>query len=158
MKWSCLVLPLVAFAGGMMGCTSSEPPQWYQQKEARRNADETIGSGPKQEGLTRSGLYRVSYLTVPAPPVAGELFEVKVTVLDASSGKPVAGARVEVDARMPAHGHGMETAPVTSPDPQRAGVYETQGMKFHMPGEWTILVDIGGGARPDRIEFPYIMP
>lgn len=101
------------------------------------------------EGLTASGWYVVRWRTEPAAPPLGRLFEVRTDVVDVLTGRAFDGAEVKVDARMPAHGHGMETAPET--EPARGGGYLTRGMKFHMPGEWTVLVQIGG-ERPDRVE------
>jgi hypothetical protein len=108
---------------------------------------------------TRNGLYRVEWHTVPDPIVLSELFEVEATVTD-KAGNPVEDGTVRIDARMPQHGHGMATRPEDDPGECDAagkcrhpgGVYRTRGMKFHMPGDWTVTFDVVGPAGEDRLE------
>jgi hypothetical protein len=110
---------------------------------------------------TKNGLYRVSWRPVPDPIVLSELFTVEATVTDAA-GVPVEDGVVRIDARMPQHGHGMATKPEDDPGVCDAegkcrhpgGVYRTRGMKFHMPGDWTVTFDVKGPAGEDRLEAP----
>ena len=111
---------------------------------------------------TRNGKYLVDWVPVPAPIPTSELFEVRVTLLDAKTGVPVPDAKVRVDARMPQHGHGMATRPVEDPGTCTGsgdamtcthpdGIYLTRGMKFHMPGEWTLTISVEGPAGNDQL-------
>lgn len=116
---------------------------------------------------TRANRYHVALRTDPSPPALSKLFVVEVKLSDPKTGLPVPDAQVHVDARMPAHGHGMSTDPIDElgagcteassclrPD----GLYRTSGMKFHMPGSWTISVQVEGPAGADSVELPYEMP
>ncbi len=143
------------------------------------------------------GAYTVEWTPSPSPVPLNGLFEVRSIVRDARSGVPVELGALVVDARMPAHGHGMVTKPVTdgndcavavappdaapaapsgalsSPEggeakvtgigatqaapavarcPHPGGVYVTRGMKFHMPGSWTLTFDIDGPGGTERAE------
>ena len=46
---------------------------------------------------------------------------------------------VNLDAVMPAHQHGMNYDPVITTQGQ--GIYQVDGMMFHMPGHWEIRVE-----------------
>ena len=108
---------------------------------------------------TAAGLYTIEWTTSPAPLPLNALFEVHSTVRDAKSGEPVEDAVVTVDATMPEHGHGMVTRPeadpgVCEPLPCRhpGGAYVMRGMKFHMPGDWSLHVEVKGPAGEDHLD------
>ena len=119
---------------------------------------------------TQSKKYAITVESEPNPPVMGEFFALKATVTR-EDGTPVETAEVDLDARMPQHNHGMMTDPVMrpgacAPDPDaegeelctfEGGVYWSDGFKFHMGGEWTILIDVKGPIGPDRTTFVYDM-
>lgn len=63
--------------------------------------------------------------------------------------KPIRGAKVHIDGGMPAHAHGLPTAPKVKWSDTR-GVYEIQGLKFSMPGEWSLNFNINLEARKLR--------
>ena len=50
--------------------------------------------------------------------------------------------KIEFDATMPAHKHGMNYLPEVSK--LNAEFYRGSGMFFHMPGQWQITVDLNG--------------
>lgn len=62
-------------------------------------------------------------------------FSMQVLVCD-----PDQADDMRVDAMMPAHQHGMNYTPQVTD--QGKGVFQIDGMLFHMPGEWEIQVDI----------------
>jgi hypothetical protein len=125
--------------------------------EAAPNAPKALG------GETQRGAYKVALELVPDPPPLSELFEVKVTLTDPQTGAPIPDATVSVDAQMPQHGHGMSTDPIDDPGQCDAagacvhpdGVYRTTGMKFHMPGKWSVSVDVIGPRGTERLVLPY---
>ncbi|MDP2316014.1 MAG: FixH family protein [Pseudomonadota bacterium] len=110
---------------------------------------------------TVNKLYRITWHTTPAPPPLSTLFEIEAVVTD-PAGAPVEDAQVRINARMPQHGHGMATNPEDDPGTCDAagacthpgGRYLTRGMKFHMPGEWTLRFDVEGPAGADHLEVP----
>ena len=63
-----------------------------------------------------------------------------VEILDDKS-VPVSGAEVLVSGGMPEHDHGLPTRPVVTEeiDP---GTYLLQGIRFHMPGKWRMIISI----------------
>ena len=64
-----------------------------------------------------------------------------------------AGAlKVNVDADMPAHGHGMNTQPETFA--VDGATFRTEGMLLHMSGDWVITVDITQNGKAERATFP----
>jgi hypothetical protein len=129
--------------------------------------------------LTQSRKYAITVRSDPDPPVMGEFFTLEATITR-EDGTPVERAVVDLDARMPQHNHGMMTDPVMRPgdctpvegeaaDPgekkgrakpvclHEGGIYRSDGFKFHMGGEWTIIVDVDGPIGPDRTTFVYDM-
>src|SRR5437764_1406187 len=105
------VLLAAAIAGS--GCGSGDPPP---AASARRSAD------------SNAGTYVVTYESKPSPIPMNEKFDLRFTV--ASKAGSVDGLSVQVDARMPAHGHGMNRMPRVSSQPD--GSFTAEGMLFHM--------------------------
>lgn len=58
---------------------------------------------------------------------------------------------VEIAAVMPAHQHGMNYTPKVMP--LGNGLFEVDGMLFHMPGYWEIQVDAQIGA--ETVSYTY---
>lgn len=85
---------------------------------------------------------------LPGPVAVGRPFVAEVTVCAAdAAASPV--DRVEVDATMPRHRHGMNYLPeVAQVGPGR---YEARGLLFHMPGLWRLEVALFRGGRPVRL-------
>lgn len=108
------------------------------------------------EATTAEGRYRVSLSAEPPAPRTGELFVIRTTVRSAHTDALVDGLRVQVDARMPHHGHGMVTRPEHRARGQ--GVYESRGMKLHMPGHWQVIVHIQTDAGRDEAVFAVDQP
>jgi hypothetical protein len=114
---------------------------------------------------TKQGAYVLDWGPQPDPIVAGELFTVRVSLRDAATGAPVEDATVQVDARMPQHGHGMATRPEDDRGScdgagrclHPGGVYLTRGMKFHMPGEWTLSFQVDGPRGRDHGDARYAL-
>lgn len=114
---------------------------------------------------TQSGRYRVHLSLDPPKPAMGELFAVEAVVTSGRSGEPVEAAEVSLDALMPHHGHGMMTKPqdmpATCPDSDARpclrpdGRYRTEGFKFHMPGSWTVTVEVKGPRGRDTTSVIY---
>ncbi len=102
----------------------------------------------RAEGFARVVGERVVLLfrPEPAPIAVGRALELELRVCTAG-GEPFDGT-VEVDAVMPAHGHGMNYRP----EAERTGPgrYRVRGVLLHMPGRWQIrfvLRDADGSER-----------
>jgi len=107
-------------------------------------------------GTGERGIYAFDLTLRPDPPAVGAFFEILTRVRDAHTGEVVAGAILDLDAIMTAHGHGMTSAPEHS-EIER-GVYRSEGMKLHMPGRWTFVVRARRGAAEDRLTLAYDEP
>jgi len=99
--------------------------------------------------------YQVEVQVSPSPPRMGPA-EVTVTLKD-PSGRPVEGARVEVEGNMshpgmvPVLGTGEEVAP---------GVYRV-GLRFTMAGDWFLVVraDLPNGSHLEKtMDLPGVRP
>jgi hypothetical protein len=80
---------------------------------------------------------RIAFIVRPTPVPVGQHFDLEFTVCGAAIPAP---AKIEVDADMPAHRHGMNyRATVSALGP---GTYRAQGLMFHMPGRWRVIFDL----------------
>lgn len=84
---------------------------------------------------------QIAYRIDPGPAV-GKMVAVEVTACDAL-------VLESFDARMPAHGHGLNYRPhVTAAGPGR---YRVEGILFHMPGAWQLVFDLRAGDEARRL-------
>jgi len=81
----------------------------------------------------------VSYRTIPAQIAVGQHFVLELAAC-AKQGAALPG-RVQLDAHMPEHRHGMNYR--TAVTPLGAGRYRAEGWLFHMPGRWEFVFDLG---------------
>lgn len=123
------------------GCDeeSSDDPMVQMEPEAPPAGD-TYVAGLEKAGA--DGMLRVRLVdALPAPPELGDnqwMFE----VVD-MDGQTIEGCTLNVDPRMPAHGHGTnKDADVTE---MGAGRYEATPIDLFMPGLWVTQVDIDCG-------------
>ena len=105
------------------------------------------------EGFTSEGSYYVSYDTDPTPIPLNTPFVLGVEVYtDDSKSTPVSDITVDVDAEMPAHGHGMNVS--IDAEDMGEGRFEAEGFLFHMSGYWEIIVYVNGEDGSEDIRFP----
>jgi len=114
------------------GCSPSAPPP-----------------GGKRQVTSNGGTYTVTFETSPNPIPMNELFDLRFTVAPKSGALPQ-GLAVVVDARMPAHGHGMNRVPKLTTQPD--GSTKAEGMLFHMPGHWELYFDIVQAGKTERAQ------
>ncbi|KWU23035.1 Auxin-binding protein [Burkholderia sp. MS389] len=105
---------------------------------------------------TASGAYVVTLEPPTTPPPLNRIHAWTVIVKRAS-GEPVRGARIDVGGGMPQHGHGLPTRPRVI-DGDANGTYRLQGMKFSMPGWWTITLKVRDAQRDDDVTFNVVLP
>ena len=129
------------------------------------SGDPVATTPPAASLPTRAGKYTLTWSTTPSPPPFNTLFSVQ-TVLSDPTGAPIPGATVTVDASMPQHGHGMPTRPISDPGDctgtppvcvHPGGIYQSEGFKLHMPGEWVFRFDVLGPAGPDTLDVRYVL-
>lgn len=105
------------------------------------------GKGPAKFD-SNGGRYGVEVTTSPSPIAVNQPFDVAVTVTPKSGS--AADLEVLVDARMPAHFHGMNRSAKIS---RGAGnTWKAEGLIFHMPGHWELYVDITQGGATERAQ------
>lgn len=116
-----------------------------------------LRAGAATNITTKAGSYQISFKTDPAPIPLSRLFSIDAVVTD-SGGAPVTDATLDINATMPQHGHGMSTKPENIPGTCDAsgvcahplGQYRTEGMKFHMPGDWTMSFKVESSRGNDE--------
>jgi len=129
-----MALLLLAVGTAGAGCGSGDPPS---APPAKRQVESNAGS------------YVVTFEPKPSPIPMNEKFDLRFTVAPKSGSAD--GLAVQVDARMPAHGHGMNYVPRVARTPD--GSYTAEGMLFHMPGHWELYFDISRGGKSERAQF-----
>ena len=99
--------------------------------------------------LTRSGYYRISFTSKLVPIPINRIHSWVVHVEDAD-GAPVENATIAVTGGMPAHDHGLPTDPRTTRSLGN-GDYLLEGVRFHMNGDWELLVTVEADGRRDTV-------
>lgn len=103
------------------------------------------------ETTSENGTYRVSYRAEPETIPFNDTFELHTEIVRVDGTNLLEDVDVQVDAGMPSHNHGMNTAAITIATPD--GTFHTTGMLFHMEGRWEITVDITENGTTDRAIF-----
>jgi hypothetical protein len=67
-----------------------------------------------------------------------------------ATGAPIDGAEFAVSGGMPAHDHGLPTRPRVT-IALGGGDYLLEGLRFHMPGVWQVVVTIDAAGLRDRV-------
>ena len=117
------------------------------------------GCGPEQAAKpvkaackteSNGGRYTVTFEPSRTPIPMNESFDLQFTVAPNAKAGKTDDLSVQVDARMPAHGHGMNRAPKLTR--QVDGSFKAEGLLFHMPGHWELYFDISEGGRTERAQ------
>lgn len=145
------LLALLALAG----CTAEATPAAVHGGVTR---PAQIDTGTTQ--LSQQGLYRVSY-QADLDPIPINTLHAWTLLIETAAGEPVAGATVGVEGGMPEHNHGMPTQPIVTEGDTAgdggAGSYRVEGMKFQMPGWWTVTVTVEAGGQKDSAVFHLLL-
>jgi hypothetical protein len=102
------------------------------------------------EVLSAAGRWRVFYRTLPDSVPINEPFRLELFVLGAEDGRLPVDLEVHVDGRMPQHQHGMLRR--ARYERRADGGFTAAGLLFHMPGDWTLMIDVRSGAITERAE------
>ena len=113
------------------------------------------GADLSRSRASENGDFLVSVAERPDPVPLNELHAWTVRV-ETADGEAVEGATIEIDGGMPMHDHGLPTAPrVTAV--LGGGNYLLEGMKFQMPGRWTVRLTIVSDELSDTVTFELML-
>jgi len=76
-----------------------------------------------------------------------------VEIVDGAN-KPVTDAVVSVSGGMPEHDHGLPTQPRVTEE-IKPGTYLLQGVRFHMPGKWKMIISIETEANLSTVNLDF---
>ncbi|WMP18690.1 hypothetical protein [Thiothrix lacustris] len=119
----------------MAGCSSSANTVW--------RLDQTSSSGRYQ-----------ATLTCATPPIVMAFQDCTLT-LTSPQALP-SDLLIAVDGGMPAHGHGLPTAPQAVPT-HNPGEFRIDGLKYSMLGEWILGFLLHSAASDDKIVFRFTL-
>lgn len=95
-------------------------------------------------------------LTQPTADVPlNKIHQWRLLVSDAQ-GRPVTGAKINIDGHMPGHVHGLPTQPKITEE-LSPGEYLVDGVKFQMTGWWVMQFDIEHQANSDSLVFNLVL-
>jgi len=106
-------------------------------------------SSKDESWTSKRGLFVVSYESELEPLQINQLHS-WVLHLENSQGVPITGAKIEVDGGMPKHDHGLATSPRVTAAPGQ-GDYRLDGLRFHMHGDWELLLTIVADGKTDSV-------
>jgi len=118
-------------------------------------AGEAAGSSTVTVNVTSKQKLFTATVTHPDPLPVEQLHVWTVRLFDRKH-HAVTRARIKVTGDMPAHGHGLPTAPVAVA--RGRGVYQLQGMMFQMPGIWYVQLRVRAGNRLDTLRIKFTIP
>lgn len=105
--------------------------------------------------LSDKGLYRVSYESELDPITINSIHSWILTV-ETPDGEPVENATILIEGGMPDHGHGLPTAPEVTEE-LGGGKYRVEGLKYSMPGWWTLTFAIEANGEQDLVTFNLVL-
>jgi hypothetical protein len=106
----------------------------------------------EQSWPSESGALRASY-TTDVDPIPLNRIHTWTLHLETSAGAIVEDAEISIAGGMPAHNHGLATAPAVTAY-LGDGDYRVEGLRFHMQGEWVLRVSVRHGRTRDTIVIP----
>ena len=104
--------------------------------------------------ISQQGLYRITYRS-DLDPIAINTLHTWTLQIETAAGEPVSGGAVSVEGGMPEHNHGMPTQPIVTAS--TGGSYQVEGMKFQMPGWWTVTGVVDAGGQIDSATFHLLL-
>ena len=98
---------------------------------------------------SQDGRFFIGYRSTQAPAPLNQLHSWLVRI-ESTDHSPITNAEVSVSGGMPAHQHGLPTAPKITSN-LGDGSYLLEGMKFHMPGHWQIELRVTAPGASDTL-------
>jgi len=105
--------------------------------------------------LSDQGIFNVSYESSITSIPLNQIHAWTVHV-ETADGQLSDQVEIKVDGGMPQHGHGLPTEPQMTQD-KGNGDFLVEGMKFNMPGWWTVTFHITAGDQSDSVTFNLVV-
>jgi len=125
----------------------------HEHKIMHAPAESDIDSSTTR--LSGKGVFKATYKSDIEPLTINKIhgWTLKIETPD---GMPVKDAVISIDGDMPEHGHGLPTEPEVTQE-LGDGVYLVEGMKFSMPGWWTMKFIIQTQDLEDSVTFNLLL-
>lgn len=101
----------------------------------------------------KSGDISIKFLC-KASPFVGDFQECDIQLK--YEGKPYFADAIAIDGGMKAHGHGLPTVPTLLPTAKK-GHYTVEGLKYSMPGAWTVGFRVSINGVTEQVIFDFII-
>ena len=108
-----------------------------------------LASADDTGSISKRGLFVVTYQSELQPLQINQL-HAWVLHVEKAEGGAVTGAEIEVDGGMPEHDHGLATKPRVTRE-LSDGDYRLEGLRFHMRGNWELLLTIVADGKTDTV-------
>jgi hypothetical protein len=115
---------------------------------------DTVGLVAAEQHSANS-MYRVVVEQHPQPIPLNQIHQWQIKVAG-SDGSIIENAKISVAGGMPAHNHGLPTAPQVTEE-LSPGIYLVEGMKFQMGGEWQVTFTIQSEQITDAVTFELVL-
>lgn len=102
---------------------------------------------------TSGDAYSVKIFSQLSPIEINRIHSWHIEITDVD-GKPVSKAQITVGGGMPDHDHGLPTQPQVAGEVSH-GTYLLEGIRFHMPGKWQIVIGFRVGAQFHSAEIEF---
>lgn len=144
--------------GKWRGAEATVPPGWSREPTSSASPPQSNNPSPSptawlgaESVASNGGAYRVLWSHGSAPIPRGDPFSIDAWVFAANDpNTPLENVALDVDAAMPAHGHGMNrVAKITR---LSGGQFHAESLLFHMPGHWELYFDVTHGALTERAQ------
>ncbi len=112
-------------------------------------ASTQVTGSPSGPWTSRGGELQIRYASSLEPLTINQIHS-WVLYIETREGIPVAGADLTVEGGMPDHDHGLPTSPRVTRY-LGDGKYLLEGMRFHMPGAWEILIAVDALDKQDVV-------
>lgn len=112
----------------------------------------STATAEENDYVSDMGRFQVTMMSAVEPPPLNRMHAWTLCVTTAD-GAAVSGATIAIDGGMPAHDHGLPTAPRVTAELGN-GCYRVDGVRFHMSGEWQFTIAISAGEQRDSVTIP----
>jgi tripartite motif-containing protein 71 len=130
---------------------SRQPTIPADQPKTMPSGERRKHTGPQLHAVSNDRTFAVTCTPKPAIIPLSEPFDLDVRILTNDDlASPISDVSLRVDARMPAHGHGMNTLPEVTKTGN--GRFNVTGLLFHMPGHWELYLDVTRDSVTQRVQ------